>query len=512
MSEAALVSAFHTSRKVYAEGARVSETPLNIPQSKIVEKGEASISVPNLRRPRRKMFRKLDCAIPGYAPICLDSNDPQTVECGFKQRLLRDLPPANFSKLHRFKEFVRKFLKENVPKAEPMSFEEWLDSSSYNQERKNQLRAAHDELRGGRPSAKKCSHIDTFVKSEFYPTWKHARMINSRSDVFKAFVGPKFKAIEKVVFALKWFIKHTPVALRPAKIRELKKAGRRYFVTDFTAFESHFIPLFMDACECELYRWCLSDDADVDFICRVIMGSNRMRTRTGIRAQVRGRRMSGEMSTSVSNGFSNLMLAMFEVEEKGGVFEGYVEGDDGIFSTDVELTAEDYADLGFTIKIEEVDDPCTASFCGMIFAESGEIIKEPRKFLQGFGWTQSFIHAGDRIMKELLRAKALSSVYETPQCPIIGALSRYALEITRGCVPRFVEDGFHNVPKDEGELAPFSPSSDTRHLFERTFGIGVSAQLAIESALSSGRFDDVQVFLPPTDEQMDYCSKFVVVT
>lgn len=40
-------------------------------------------------------------------------------------------------------------------------------------------------------------------------------MINSRSDAFKAFSGPFFKAIEKVVYEMPEFIKHTPVPDRP---------------------------------------------------------------------------------------------------------------------------------------------------------------------------------------------------------------------------------------------------------------------------------------------------------
>ena len=340
---------------MFAEGARVVETPLARPTSKFVDSGEASVHLPGKRRDRRRMFRRLNsCAVPGYAPLCMDTNDPDTVECAFKQRLLRDVPDSDAGTLERFRIFVKKFLVENVPKARNMGFEEWLASTSYNQQRKDQLREAYDQLRGGRPTRRQASHIDTFVKSEFYPTWKHARMINSRSDPFKAWSGPKFKAIEEVVYELPEFIKHTPVPMRPGKIRALRRAGRRYFQTDFTAFESHFTPKVLDVCECELYRHCLSDCADADFLCSVISGENRMRTRTGVTANVRGRRMSGDMCTSLGNGFTNLMLARFIVHEKGGKLEGFVEGDDGLFCTDVELDSGDYAKLGFTIKIEEV--------------------------------------------------------------------------------------------------------------------------------------------------------------
>jgi hypothetical protein len=441
----------------------------------------------------------------------MDSNDPETVDCAFKQRLLRTVPTPKSGVLSRLKSFVRTYVRDHLPVVEPLEFEEWLETTSYNNDRKDQLRKVHDDLRGGRPTRKQCRHVNSFVKSEFYPTWKHARMINSRSDAFKVWSGPRFHAIEDVVYGLPEFIKHTPVPERPAKIAQLKSAGRRYYQTDYTAFESHFTPEILNTIECELYRHCLKNDIDIDFLCRVLTGTNSMRTRTGVRASVKGRRMSGDMCTSLGNGFTNLMLAKFIAHEKGGHIQGFVEGDDGLFCTDFELTADDYAQLGFTIKIEEVSDPCAASFCGMIFSESGEIIRDPRRFMMGFGWTQSFITAGPKIMDELLRAKALSSVYETPQCPIVGALARYALTKTNHINPRFVSDGFH-VPRDLVNIPDFHPSYDTRLLFEQQFGVSIQTQVLAEECISVGDFKRVGSLIPPTSEQFSYSCNYVEVT
>lgn len=79
--------------------------------------------------------------------------------------------------------------------------------------------------------------------------------------------------------------------------------------------------------------------------------------------------MSGDMCTSLGNGFSNKMKAEFLAYKAGGTIDGFVEGDDGLFVTNFELRSSDYEKLGFTIKIEEIADPCEASFCGMIFGE-----------------------------------------------------------------------------------------------------------------------------------------------
>lgn len=512
MLRATPVDPYKTDRKVYAVGARVMEVPLARPADGAVEARIARITQPNYRKPRRRMFRRLNyCAVPGYAPLCMDSNDPDTVDCAFRQRLLREVPKGDPQLLKEFEEFVGAYLTKNVPIVEPMEFEEWLESTSYSEARKQDLRNTYIEMRGAVPNRSQRRHVDAFVKTEYYPTWKHARMINSRSDAFKVWSGPRFKAIEKVVYSIPEFVKHIPVPERPARVRALMKPGWRCFATDFTAFESHFVPELLRICECQLYKHCLRNDRDIDILTKTLMGKNEMRTRSGLRASVRGRRMSGDMCTSLGNGFTNLMLAKFIAHKKGGSITGFVEGDDGLFVTDIELTAKDYEKLGFTIKIEEVDNPCKASFCGMVFSESGEIIRDPRRFVMGFGWTHSFISAGHKIMDELLRAKALSTVYETPQCPIVGAFARYALEKTRHVNPRFVNDGYHHCP-DEVSVPAFSPSRDTRLLFEEKYGISIECQEAIESAVLSGDFEKVAILMPPTAEQGNYAATYVEIS
>lgn len=458
------------------------------------------------------MFRKLPAvAIPGYAPWHVDTNDLQTVKAGLAQRLMRDIPKPCVNDLLEFKEFVANYIKK-LPKARVMEFDEWIEQTSYNESRKSDLRKTHNELRGGTPTARQCSHIDTFVKAESYPEPKHARLINSRSDAFKVFSGPAFKAIENVVYALPEFVKHIPVPDRPAKILEFKKAGRRYYQTDFTAYESHFTPAVLDICECALYRHALADWTHVELLCSTLMGTNRLRTKTGLAARVQGRRMSGDMCTSLGNGFTNLMLAKFLAHKQGKELFGFVEGDDGLFATTANLKQIDYLNLGFSIKITEVTDPCKASFCGMIFASSNEIIKDPFKFLMNFGWTSSFTGAGPKIMLELLRAKALSCAYETPQCPIVGAFARFALNQTRDSAARFVTDGYKTIPTDVRNVPAFNPTFETRVLFESCYGVSVDVQMAVERAILSGRIDEVASLLPAQPAVSSFASNYVVVT
>jgi hypothetical protein len=457
------------------------------------------------------MFRRLPtCHVPGYAPLCLDSNDPDTVQCAFFQRLLREVPEFDPDLLQELSDFVATWLKDNIQAVRALSYEEWKLTTSYNQARLEQLDRAYESLRGGLPTRRQCRHIDTFVKSECYAMWKHARMINSRSDYFKVFSGPLIKAIEGLVYHHPAFIKHVPVCDRAVLIAGMRRAGMRYFATDYTAFESHFIPEIMNALELQLYGHCLVNyPASAKLLCDTLRGKNEMRTRTGLRATCRGRRMSGDMCTSLGNGFTNLMLTLFVVNKLGGEVTGFVEGDDGIFASNVEIKPHHYAALGFTIKIEEFIDPCVASFCGLIFASNGEIIREPRHFLQTFGWTGSFIHGKEPLMWALLKAKALSALCETPQCPIVAALAHRALKECGDVAPRFVEDGYHVAPPEGFEPPVFDPSPDTRALFAEKYGVSADTQLLIEQAIMAGNFNAVRALIPPTTDQEQYYNAYL---
>jgi len=506
--------------KVYAEGMRIAESNLPVMELPKGKTGKLTqpglLNSPNVRRARRRMYRRLPWGwFPGYAPLCMDTNDPQTIEDAFAARLFRQVPPFDPALLAQLKEFVQAYV-SHLPKVNvsAVDFEEWLATRpSYNEQRKQQLRDAYAELRGGPPTTRECRKIKSFGKSESYPCQKHMRMINSRSDAWKAFAGPYISACEEVVYTAPEFIKHTPVPQRPEKVRALKQAGRRYFLTDFTAYESHFVPAVQDAVENVLFRHLLADWQYKELLCETNSGPNVMSTRCGVSAVIAGRRMSGDLWTSLGNGFTNLMLAKFIASQQGHELYGFVEGDDGLFATEAQLDEQKYAKLGFTIKIRETSDPCIApsdmAFCGMIFAESGQIIKDPRRVLESFGWTQSFISAGPRIMNGLLKSKSLSLCYEAGQCPILGALGREGLRRTQAYEAVRVADGYHELPT-ELVLEEFSPAKDTRVLFASVFGIPIELQLKVEQLIRDGDMGAVSEIIPPHDDIANYENRYVV--
>jgi len=365
------------------------------------------------------------------------------------------------------------------------------------------LERAFSRIRGDLPNLKSVGRVDSFVKLESYDQYKEARWINSRCDQFKAWSGRFFHAIEAETYRHAAFIKHVPIPERPALINGLRKTGYFYYENDFKAFESHFVPKFMQKCECMLYEYLLAQwPREAKFITRVLTGTNRLSTRAGVKINIRGRRMSGDMCTSVGNGFSNLMLFLYILDQKGADGDGFVEGDDGIFRSSVRLCAADYTNLGFTVEIKEIAEPCLGHFCGMTFLESGQIVKDPRRVLQTFGWTSSCVHAGDAVMLQLLRAKALSLCYEVPCCPIVGVLARKALEFTEGVMPRF-EQSYRAVPVTF-RVPEFAPLESTRALFARLFHVSIEAQLIVEQMIRTGDLSGIRSVVIPHEDVGHY--------
>jgi len=460
------------------------------------------------------MFRRLSFgAVPGFAPICLDSNHDPTVKAGFMKRLCSAPPCGDPAVLLRLREFVRNYV-QRYPRIQHVDFYEWLEGTPYTNSRKEQLATIFEDLVGGRPTRNESQSVKSFVKSEFYTEFKLPRLINSRHDAFKCVSGPIFKAIEEVVFKDPKFIKKTKVSERPALIDGLRTAGSRFYGSDFTAFERHFVPQILQIVEFQLYRHMCGHFPVMSFICKVLSGKNHLRTRSGLKIVVEGRRMSGEMNTSLGNGFTNLVLAEFIASENHSRISGFVEGDDGIFAVDKVPTVAQYAACGFEIKINEFADPREASFCGLVFASSGQVLRDPIKFFMGFGWTQSYLNAGDVIMDQLLRAKCLSALNETPHCPIIAVLAHEGLKRTNHVAPRFAYDGYHELldcPRDCQSVVQYAPTAETRALFSKMYGISEAAQLLAEQAIRSGDMASLALIIPPPVDCEYYAANYVAL-
>jgi len=386
-----------------------------------------------------------------------------------------------------------------------VSFQTWLEKTHYTATKKEQLRRLHARtlLLGNDDFNRYETFCKCFNKNEPYPTWKNPRGIFARKDEFKLRVGPIFKLIEEALFVMRFFIKKVPVNQRAHLIRKLfgllpgytdKCAEEllRFMATDFTAFESSFTNEFMEACEFQLYEYMVSElpeGARFMKLLRTVLGGENYCVFAGIIIRLLAGRMSGEMNTSLGNGFSNLMMFLFAVEEFDlRNAKCLIEGDDCIASyIGVMIPKAFYAQLGFNIKTEYLVSPNLASFCGQIFDfETLTVIADPIKVILNISWCHIlYARSSERKLHGLLKNRAQSCIYQYPGCPIIQSLGLYLLRATGG-VHSVVEAGLDSYKRFIAQCAARSNlpirevSVSSRLLMNEVYGISVPEQLSLE--------------------------------
>jgi len=465
-------------------------------------------------------------ALPQPSPDC-----PETVALGIEKRFASKPPDIQQTLLQEFAQFVQVFVEKEFTPLSPNSdttTPTWLAGTTYPEWRRKELLEIEDKY----PIIlKKHFNVKGFPKDEPYLEYKHIRIINARHDRFKVEVGPTFKLIENQVYKSKYFIKHVPVAERPLAIRQsLMKIGARYFITDFSTFEASFVKKIMHSCEFILYKHMtkfLPNAAHFhQLLENVLAGKNTIYTKFW-KVLLEATRMSGEMCTSLGNGFSNLMLVLFVAHKSGCIVDGKVEGDDGIWNelSGNKMRTDLFASLGFSVKWQEVADLCKASFCGIIFDPDECIaITDPIKVLASFGWTcAKYARAGNATKLNLIRCKSLSLFHQYPGCPIISSLASYGLRITKGRDVRHFVNKMQTNEWNRNKLLDalkvdvhkhVATGFQTRLLVEQVFKIPVEIQLAVEAyldnldTLQELRLPYIDMFVNP--DMADYWNRYQV--
>jgi hypothetical protein len=517
---------------VVCYGYRVGEVPLPpLPEVKL------SYHFSRIRPPekglsyRRPVQISLGCHVDGAANPHGDPTHAITMAYGVCKRFGMKTPFPVCRVLHRFNIFVRGWLQTKlVPLAadSDLSLDHWLDDTSYSLARKNELREKFSRVTNVRDD--RYWNCKSFMKDEPSTTYKYVRGINSRTDEFKCIVGPTFKLIEKYLFKLAWFIKYVPVPDRPRVIYErLYRTGAHYVATDFTAFEAMFTRKFMFACEFELYSYMtqyLPNHRDFMWLMHNVVAGTFFCEFKDFSVKVEATRMSGEMCTSLGNGFSNLMMFFFLCEELGcSYYDGFVEGDDGLFVVTGESpTADHYLQLGAIIKMEKHEDLCAASFCGNVFDFEDLVnITNPIEAMLDFGYTrEAYALAKPEKQLMLLKSKAISMVYQYNGCPILLALGLYVLRVLQGLAidPEILNNkGLFNTwelenlfPRDLKLPEIKAVGRNTRLLMEYKYGVSISRQLEIEGYFNSCRgIQPIPISLILefcNGDQLDYWQKY----
>lgn len=439
-----------------------------------------------------------------------DTRSPESLLSGFIGRMGRKLPdvtiPGYFERLRTTtRSWIERRGIERVDSEESFEFEEWLRTRHYTEKRKAELRKIHEEivdlLERNDEGELKNFKVKLFCKDENYVDFKLNRGIYAREDVAKVFFGPACAKIEEILYQQPEFIKHVPVKDRGDYIfKRLYEDGARYVATDYSSYECHFDKARMENCEFVLYEHVLSSTARgkviLDIMAEVLQGDNRVYSRF-FKGTVKARRMSGEMTTSLGNGFGNLMM-MTDVCLSLGIdwddIIGVVEGDDGLFRfTGVTPTKADFNACGCDIKLDTYLRISDASFCGLLFDEvDRQVIKDPYDIICSIGvLSKQYSNARRGKQLALLRAKALSTLYQYPGCPVIAEMSKHILRQTKHIDLRnvieknlsydqFDRERYFEALKNHQYNADIKIGMGTRLLFSELYGMTVETQLRLE--------------------------------
>lgn len=435
-----------------------------------------------------------------------DITHPDSALLGVAKRMAYNPPPYKKHIRKKFKKFVKEWIEENLQpldSTEKFDFEEWLASTNYQDWRKKEIREAYskierdDDMIGGKhPYAE----VKFFVKEEWYPEYKHFRGIWARCDEFKAICGPFFKKVEEQLFKNEHFIKKIPKDQRPDYIYDLLyDSSCDYELNDFVSYESHFQTVLMDDVEFQLYRYMAKNNSVAKRICQIIFnviaGHNYVVNKY-FTISVFAKRQSGEMNTSLGNGFFNLMAIKFMAHYcKISITGPIVEGDDSETGVSKMIPKQMFIDMGLNAKPELVENLSEASFCGIIFDPEERInIRDPRVPLATIFWVpKKYALSGEKKIKSLVRSKALSMLFEYPGCPILSVLGKKVFELLEGYPIINIGDSLYMreifqtyLVRYEKMDIPFKNIGQrTRALMESKFDISVEQQILIENSISN---------------------------
>lgn len=518
----------HPTGRVYLYGYRMNEVPIAPIDLKKGVKDDLKLKKvrdDNHLNKRAVLATNLPLCFAGASPPRPDDGHNLSNIAGLAKRFGGKTPPLNRATKRDYKRFLQLWLKRNLKpltRDEIPTFEEWIESTPYSRSRKDELIQRWNDA-GQKLTKREARIVNSFIKDETYPEWKYPRWINSRCDIAKCYFGPVVSAVSDRVFALDEFIKTVPVPDRPMVIKEkLQFDGSEFIFTDYTSFEAHFTQEVMEITQFALFRYMLKDVAEysswLSMYETTLGGCNYLRTKT-LECMIMATRMSGEMDTSLSNGFANLTLFLFVCHMNGArEVIGFVEGDDGLFRvspSECSPTAKQFADMGFTIKIGVTDKLSEASFCGQVYdMEDLIVVTDPVEMLCRVGWTNKrYVQAKQSTLMALLRARGYSLVYQYNGCPILSELGHRILELTAGVtiderlLASFDQWEQHKLRAAVRDLPlPKKIGSNTRLLVERLYGVSTTVQLEMEQAITKMELGLVELpdSLPVPDQWKQY--------
>jgi len=452
---------------------------------------------------QKPISRTLPIYFVGAANYRPDPDFPPNVVIGCLARVGMDAPKVDGRIMAAIKNFTLSFCHQYLTPLDParVDFYTWIESTPYTRKRKDNLIKTWEANPSDDPGTVSGSTDNkSFIKDEAYPEPKAPRAINSKADWFKCYSGPLFGAIGKDVFQLEWFIKTVPVRDQPEHlISVLYDLFSPISNNDATSYEAHFKKIIMTNIEFVVYFYmCQFSPIYMDKMHKIYKALTGKQTLffKHVWLTVPAMRCSGEMNTSLGNGLTTVLLVLFIAWVRQAIVRLKAEGDDNLSVwqfEDAVPTERDWAELGWVMKVERPNCISSASFCGNIFdLDDQRVIVDPRNALLDFGWVRkAYVGVGPKVLKQLLRSKALSMAHQYNGCPILGLFGRHVVGLTKDVIMRkSIIDTMNVYDKEQylaivvKELPPYiEPTPASRFLVNSLYGISIDEQICFERSI-----------------------------
>lgn len=466
-------------------------------------KSQLKFTTENTPTPTHEVYAKQIGPInPKGIPFVTDKSSYSLIQ-GAKKRVVPQTPTPDSKYLKQVRYTVDTLLKE----MEPLEYMPWdkefirkfLEVFDKPQKTKDALEEAYfDAIQ--RPMKPSDYYLKTFGKKEFYEDEKYVRCIMVRENSVKALMSWAIHQCDEYLFhkskISRYFIKGMTPQQQVEAMNERFKGHSLFLETDYSSFESSFDLRYQRIVEIAFFKHMLKNNPHILEIVLNCYKKHKVLGR-GFSMEFTGGRMSGDLWTSSMNGFSNLVNIMTLCRMHHLEWDGFCEGDDGLFwLSGADLTEEDYTRLGFTIKMEYKHRIQDCSFCGKVFDETSLHVLGTPEQLNRIGWSldKSYWNAKPHIKTQLILSRALSLAVLYPGCPCIQARAKGLLSSAKGQL-KFTK----NILREKYQLRELlkyhreldlrkiydalefpEPTTQDRILYEERFGITVNQQLSYE--------------------------------
>lgn len=288
--------------------------------------------------------------------------------------------------------------------------------------------------------------INIFQKNENYPEVKEPRVISACSQECKALLGGFLHCIDKhAINTTPFFVKGMNPHKIDVKKENLSKKWSCFMGSDYSSYEGSQDYVWTNLIEKRIYKEWLKNYPEVyDILRHSYEDGHDIYYRGRYFGHLYGKRMSGDVQTSIGNGICNAVIWNYVSYKMNVPIEILVEGDDAFICSDTPLDVSIVQNLGFDCKI---DGPSTRQedicFLSRYFWKGHAFANIP-KILDKVGVVKSSYfsshHDSKRCKKELsdyAYTKAYCYLYMFVGTPIIDPLCR--------CVMRNFSDGHFNI-------------------------------------------------------------------